>query len=257
MKTILFELKNALWSKTFLFTVTGMVFLSLCSLINEMKAIPDSSVYYLYMVYFYYPMWMIALVLAPIPGAIAFCIEWNTHVYRIKIIRCGKRKYILSKIIITLVTAFLTVTLSQILMLALLASGRPVFLDGDGNALREGIYHSYLNMNGIWIYFMSKVFFQSIGVSFFAVFALWISVKITDIFVVVTAPIIGYYIIDNISIWIGLPNYLSIPRLIKGNIEIVKGIGYTWLYVGSIFGGLALLFSYLFFKNCRRRIENG
>ena len=75
MKMILFELKNALWSKRFLFTVVGMVFLSMSSLINEMKAIPDSSVYYLYMVYYYYPMWMIALVLAPIPGAISFCID--------------------------------------------------------------------------------------------------------------------------------------------------------------------------------------
>lgn len=257
MKTILFELKNALWSKRFLLTVAGMVFLSLCSLINEMKAIPDSSVYYLYMVYFYYPMWMIALVLASIPGAISFCIDWNTHVYRMKIIRCGKRRYIVSKIIITWVTAFLTVTFSQTLMLVLLASGRPIFLDGDGNALRRGIYQAYLNTNDIWIYFMSKVFFQSIGVAFFAVFALWISAKITDTLVVVTAPIIGYYIMDNLSIWLGLPNYLSIPRLIKGNIEIVKGIGYTWLYVGTVFGGLTLFFSCLFFKNCRRRIENG
>lgn len=104
---------------------------------------------------------------------------------------------------------------------------------------------------------MSKVFFQAMGVAFFAVFALWISVKITDTLVVVTAPIIGYYIIDNISIWLGLPSYLSIPRLIKGNIEIVKGIGYTWLYVGGIFGSLAFFLSWSFFKNCRRRIENG
>ncbi len=257
MRAVLFELKNALWSKKFLFTVAGMMVLSLGSLLNEMKATPDSSVYYLYMVYFYYPMWMIGLVLAPIPGAISFCIDWNTQVYRLKIIRCGKRKYILSKIIITWVTAFLTVALSQVLMLELLASSRTAFLDGDGNALRGGIYQAYLNANGIWIYFISKAFYQSAGVAFFSVFALWISAKITDALVVVTAPIIGYYIIDNLSIWLGLPGYLSIPRLIKGNIEIVKGIRYTWLYVGGIFGGLALLLSWSFFKNCKRRIENG
>lgn len=257
MKTILFELKHALLSKRFLFTVAGMVFLSLCSLINEMKAIPDSSVYYLYMVYFYYPMWLILLVLVPIPGAISFCIDWNTHVYRMKIIRCGKRKYIVSQIIITWVTGFLTAAFSQMIMLVLLLSSRPAFLDGDGNALRGGIYQAYLNANDIWVYFMSKVFFQSIGAAFFAVFALWISAKITDTLVVVTAPIIGYYMIDNISIWLGLPSYLSVPRLIKGNIEIVKGIGYTWLYAGGIFGGLALLFSWSFFRNCKRRIENG
>lgn len=257
MKTILFELKNALWSKRFLFTVVGTMLLSLGSLLNEMKATPDSSVYYLYMVYFYYPMWLVVLVLAPIPGAISFCTDWNTQVYRLKIIRCGKRKYILSKIIITWVTAFLTATFSQMLMLVLLAGGRPTFSDGDGNALREGIYQAYLNANGIWVYFVSKVFFQSLGAAFFAVFALWISAKVTDTLVVVTAPIIGYYIIDNISVWLGLPGYLSIPRLLKGNIEIVKGIGYTWLYAGGIFGGLSLLLGWSFFKNCRRRIENG
>ena len=257
MKTILFELKNALCSKRFLFTVVVMTFLSMCSLINEMKAIPDASVYYFYMVYFYYPIWLIAFVLAPIPGAISFCIDWNTCFYRMKIIRCGKKNYILSKIIITWVTAFLTVAFSQMLMFALLVSFKPVFLNGDGNALKGGIYQDYLNTSGLWIYFTSKVFFQSVGVAFFAVFALWISTKITDILVVMTAPIIGYYLIDNISICLGLPRYLSIPRLIKGNIEIVKGIGYTWLYVGGIFGGLALLFSWLFFKNCKRRIENG
>lgn len=257
MKPVLFELKNALCSKRFLITIVGMMFLSLCSLINEMKSFPDASVYYFYMVYFYYPMWMIAFVLAPIPGATSFCIDWNTRVYRMKVIRCGKKNYILSKIIITWVTAFLTVAFSQILMLVLLASCKPLFLDGDGSVLQGGIYQAYLNTSGIGIYFISKVFFQSVGVAFLAVVALWISTKITDTLVVVTAPIIGYYLIDNITIWLKLPGYLSIPRLIKGKIEIVKGIGYTWLYVGGIFGGLTFLFSWLFFKNCKRRLENG
>lgn len=257
MRSIWFELKNALWSKKFLLTVVGMIFLSLGSLLNEMKAMPDSSVYYLYMVYYYYPMWMIGLVLAPISGATSFCVDWNTQAYRLKIIRCGKRKYILSKILITWMTAFLAVALSQMLMLVILSYCRTTFLDGDGNALLGGIYQAYLNKNDIWIYFMSKVFFLSIGVAFFAVLALWISVKITDTLVVVTTPIIGYYIIDNISIWLRLPKYLSIPRLIKGNIEIVKGISCTWLYVGGIFGSLALLLSWSFYRNCKRRIENG
>ena len=257
MKTILYELKVALCSKRFLFTVGGMLVLSLCSLINEMKSIPNASVYYFYMVYFYYPMWMVAFVFASIPGAISFCIDWNTRVYRMKLIRCGKRNYIFSKIIITWVTAFLAVAFSQMIMLVLLACGSPVFSNGDGNALHGGIYQAYLSTNGIWLYFISKVFFQSVGVAFFAIFALWISAKITDALVVVTAPIIGYYLIDNISIWLGLPDYLSVSRLIKGKIEIVGGIGYTWLYVGGIFGILAFLFSWSFFKNCKRRIENG
>ena len=44
------------------------------------------------------------------------------------------------------------------------------------------------------------------------------------------------------------------PYIIKGNIEIVKGIGYTWLYVGGIFGSLAFFLSWSFFKNCKGRI---
>lgn len=257
MKTVVFELRNALCSRRFLLTVAGMTLLSLGSLLNEMKTVTSASVYYLYMVYFYYPIWLIALMFAPVPGTISFCIDWNTGIYRTKIIRCGKTRYIMSKIIIAWATAFLTVLFSQILMLVLLANGRPIFSNEDGNALQNGIYQIYLNKSGIWIYFMSKIFCQSMGAAFFALLALWVSAKVTNPLVAATVPIIGYYIIDNVSVWLKLPIYLSIPRLIKGNIEIVKGIGWTCLYVGGIFGGLALLFGYLFFRNCRRRIENG
>lgn len=257
MRVILFELKNALFSKRFWGIVAAMLFFSMCSLANEMRAIPDSSVYYFYMVYFYYPMWLIILVLATIPGAISFCVEWKTKVYRLKVIRCGKKIYLLSKIAETWLIAFAATLFSQILLLGMLSIGRPAFLSGDGNALREGIYQAYLNENGIWVYFISKSFFLALGSGFFAILALWVSVKITDILVVVTMPMIGYYLIENLSVWLEIPSWLSVSRLIKGNVQVLGGVGYTWLYESCIFGAGVLIFSLLFFKSCRRRIENG
>lgn len=256
MTTIITELKHALLSKRFLLTVPAIVILSLCSLISEIRTIPDSSVYYLYMVYFYYPMWMIVFVLAPIPGASTFCLDWNTKMYRLKVIRSGKRPYVLAKILVTWLTSFLAVFLSQTLLLLLLAGTHPVLHPGDGNALQGGIYQAYLNTSGIWVYFMSKAFFLSAGVSFFSVFALWISEKIPDKLLNVTAPIIGYYLVDNLTAWLRLPAVLSVPHLIKGNIEVAKGVGYTWLYVGGMFGLFSLVFGYFFFRNCIRKMEN-
>ena len=64
---------------------------------------------------------------------------------------------------------------------------------------------------------------------------------------------------DKIKVW---KSFVDDEHILKDEamldrIEIVKGSGYTWLYVGGIFGSLAFFLSWSFFKNCRRRIENG
>ena len=64
---------------------------------------------------------------------------------------------------------------------------------------------------------------------------------------------------DKIKVWKSFVDdeHILTDEAMLDRIEIVKGIGYTWLYVGGIFGSLAFFLSWSFFKNCRRRIENG
>lgn len=257
MRYILHEIKHILYSKKFVFSILGMIIVSLISLIDEMRMAPDMSVYYLYTVYYYYPMWLVFLVLSTVPGATRFCIDWNNGIYRLKVIRCNKKNYIIATILTCIVSAFLVVVISQICVLLILSVRRPVFLPGDGGALVGGIYEKCLDSRNIWIYFLSRILLQSLGASFFSVLALCISSKVIDVLVVVTAPMIIYYLIENMTVWLKIPFYLSIPQILKGNIEITKGIGHTWLYAGVFWGILIVIFSAIFYRNCKWRIENG
>lgn len=257
MRCLQNELRHTVVSKRFLLSVLGMTGLSLLSISNEMEIGTSVSVYYLFTVYFFYPFWMLFLIFSAVPGATGFCIDWNCQIYRLKVARSGKKAYIFSKLMACIVSSFLVVVISQFLLLFILSLHRPMLLDGEAQRLLGGIYKGVANPKSIWIYFVIRTVMQALSACFFSTVALWISVKVLDGLVVITTPIILYYLAANLVSGLGIPFYLSIPRMVKGDIELSGGITLTLVYVTLILGVLTAWFGFLFFRTSKRRIENG
>lgn len=258
MRYIAHELKYTLCDRKFWFSVFGMMLISLFCLSNERELAPDNSVYYFYSVYQYYPLWRMILIFAAIPGATGFCIDWNSEAYRLKVIRGGKKGYVISRITACIVSAFLVALFSQIGMLMVLALRHPLYLEGDGRGvLAGGIYEKWMDADRIWLYFLNRIMLQALGVAFFSLVGLFISIKIPDVLVTVTAPIICYYLIENVTAGLDIPVFLSVPGMLRGNLEFFKSLGFTWLYMGIFWGILIIVVGILIYRNCKRRIENG
>ncbi|MDD3278591.1 MAG: hypothetical protein PHG16_06865 [Lachnospiraceae bacterium] len=257
VRSLIGDIRYMLCSYRFLAAVVGYTVISFISLLDEMKLFPGASVYYLYMVYYSYPFWLLFLLFAVFPGGKSFCEDFESRYYRYRILRFGKRNYAVSKAISCFISAFVLVFLSQWLLIGVLTLRGPMYLDVDKSAMPGGIYAVLMNENQIWIYFMIRILILAAGAGFFSIVALWISTKIVNIFVVLASPIIVYYLIDNVSVALGIPFYLSLSRIIRSTIEIKGEIGVSLLYALGIFGGLSVAFMIAFYFGCRKRCEDG
>lgn len=92
---------------------------------------------------------------------------------------------------------------------------------------------------------------------FFSVFSLWLSTKITNIFVALTSPIILYFLWENIAVIFKFPSFLQISTVAKGHFAISESLPKTFIYPLVLFGALSFVFGALFTLGAKRRIENG
>ena len=257
IKCFVSDLRYMIISYIFLISCVSYVGISIISIIDEMKAFPDSSAFYLYTVYNFYPFSLLFLLFAVLPGGGSFCVDWENRYYRYRIIRYGKKKYAVSKALSCSISAAILVFISQLSFIFFLCIGRNVLAKGDEQMMLGRIYYPLMNKYDIWIYFLIRILMVSACAALFSVLALWLSTKIINIFVVLASPIIIYYFFDNLSVALKFPFFLSISKIVRGAIEIQAGPGFTLLYSVCFFliltGGLI----YAFYRGCRKRCENG
>lgn len=86
--------------------------------------------------------------------------------------------------------------------------------------------------------------------------ALCLSTVITNIFVTLAAPVIVFYIFENLLILLEMPASFQIGSIAKGHIA-VGGLGTTVLYTAVLFTLCAAVFGQLFVSSVQRRVENG
>lgn len=257
LRCIGIDLKYMVISPRFFFACTGYAAISLLSVMEEMQAIPGASVYYLHMVYSFYPFWLLFLLFAVVPGSASFCSDWENRFFRYAVQRAGKVVYACSKAVSCFLASFLLVFLAQGLFLFLLRLRGPMYLDMQGEGMAGTVFYSLMNETDIWKYFFIRIMTISVGGGFFSVFALWFSTKLTNIFVVLFSPMILYFLIENLTIWLKLPIFLSLPRILNGTVTLSSGPWQTLGYAITVFTVLAAIFAIAFCRSCKRRVENG
>ena len=254
-------LKRIMMSRAFLCSCVGLACLYLLSVYQEIKGLDGNivSILYLYEIASHANFWVLYLLFAAIPGGSLFCIDWEQRYIRSLILRSSKRIYGAASSIACFISSLLTVLLGEWIFVLILRVRFPFILAGDVSTLGMGdtVYRSLLTENQVLIYFMVRILIKAFCAAFFSVFAIWLSTKITNIFVTLTSPIILYYLVENLGVLLQLPSWLQIATIAKGHFMVGDSLQWTLLYPIILFSILGLVITMSYISNVKGRVENG
>jgi len=258
---IKYDMVRVLTSIQFYTGVIGFVCIHLFNIIPELSITNSSPVLY----YFSNrtgigAFEMILLFCMALIYSTSFCTDWNQGYYKYSIIRQTKSSYICSKVIVTVLSTFIACMIGYIVYLVILSFFRPLFpgnaeewqyyIEGSGAAFAE-ILASRMPI----LYYIVDILPEAFMYAFLSVFALYISTKSTNIFIVLSSPIIFYYVYNYLSGTFKFP-YIMLWQFMDQGVLFWESwylnIIATFLYY--LIG--ILLMGYLFSKGVKRRIED-
>lgn len=258
--SLLMTMKRIVLSASFWISCAGLAAVELLNLLQELTLVGGgiTSVMYLYEVGTYSNFWVLYLLFAALPSATLFCSDWENRYFRSFILRSSKQCYAITTATSCYVSAFSVVLIGDALFLLLLRFKYPWVLPADiqGLGIEGGVYHSLMSGAGIYLYFLVRTLCKAFCAAFTSVLALCLSTVITNIFVTLAAPVIAFYVFENLLILLEMPASFQIGSIAKGHIAI-GGPGTTVLYAAVLFSLCAAAFGLLFARSVQRRVENG
>lgn len=249
------DLKRAIISPTFLIAVALLVVLSCISISAEAAIIEGSVMYYMLLFIFDGSFCIMTTFIGVIPFGLSFCMDWKNQYIRPSLIRCSSLSYSWSKVISVALSAFASIFLGFALS-ALLFNLRYPLVDAEYFRLGFELYDNG-PMGGLmlispWFYLAARISLHGAACAFWAVFALFVSSFITNVFVTFAAPVIGYYVVIHLP----LPIFLRVNVLTAGRIAIGSA-PITFLYSLFFFTTLTVIFGWLFCFRVKGRLANG
>lgn len=249
------DLRRTIFSAKFLVAVFGFILTTLVTIFDELQYLqPSNSLVYIYQIIRYLDFHIVYLLFAAIPGALLFCSDWENHFIRFCIIRSSPKSYATSKAMACFISSACVVLISENLMLFLFSFHFPAFNETSSGF---GPYTIFASPDKVWLFLLIKILYEALCAGFLCTFALWLSTKIINPFVVLATPIISYYLINTSSFALNIPPIFNIGNLSKGYISIDNNPIYSFFFTIFYFGILTTIFVILFVRSCRKRVENG
>lgn len=252
------DLARTVCSKAFVAAVLGLTAATFLTGIDELSyMLPEDDLIYIYGIFQYLDFQLLFLLFAAIPGAALFCADWENRFIRFSAQRCSKRMYGVSKGIACFVSAVLVVVVSEWLDLMILRLwGFPAVNMENGISMALGAFDEIGYSERVYLYFAAVIFIKACCAGAFAEFALWLSTKITNVFVTLVAPMLAYYVLNTLMMWLRMPSKFY-PGMLSKGLSVFGGAGTTTLVTCGIFAAFGVVFLVLFTRSCRRRLENG
>ncbi|MCD2492184.1 hypothetical protein LQE92_06020 [Lacrimispora sp. NSJ-141] len=193
--------KRLFQSKRFYLSVLCVTGISLLSIIGEIQALPGSSIYYLIQSRHGIGAFFIAMsVVVVLPYGLNYTEDVGNHYEYGILSRGGRYSYCWSSMLITALSAFLTVFLGYLLLYFLLKIRFPMIRPEELEQLiqysqQNGLtpYESLLIGNHPFQYFLCTFSTEAIGYAFMASVTLMASAKIDNSFVLLSIPVMLYY----------------------------------------------------------------
>ncbi len=201
------DLKRAVFSWKFLLSTLCMTAVMPLSVANFLSS-GENTVFYLIDLFFGSGLDGPALCILPLLSyGLSYAGEWNGGMDRLLIVRAGRGRYILSKILACAVSGFLTVFCGMLLLIVMLGTTHPLY--------RSGYCHTYITYGQMIAegrvfqgYFLYLIHWGLSG-ALTAVCALWVSAWRTNGLLAATAPFLLYFTATRICSRITLPGWLD------------------------------------------------
>lgn len=201
---------------------------------------------------------LVVLIFAALPFGTVFCEDWDNRYIRCAVMRTSLKKYLASKFISCFIGALCVGALGMLLMLVV---SIPFLQDLTFSQQNPMIVVAIQNPTGInwlaahgwmpvWVIFISVI--RSFLGCIYAGLALLVSTKITNTFVTLAMPVIGYAIYQNVISFINIPDFLR-SNFLSQNIDF--SVGYTVIAFILTFA-VCFIFLALFYRSARRKLAN-
>ena len=165
----------------------------------------------------------------------------NNYIHGLQI-RGGLNGYVWSHVLVTALSAFLVVFLGYLLCFGILSVRLPLFrsyeLEDIANRAASGTlsgFEPFLTTDAPVLYLLSSFGIEAMGYAFMAVFALMVSEKVENAFIVMAAPVMLYYGSIFLANIVPIPGF-SAWFLIMETGGIFRDFANPWQILLCVFG---------------------
>lgn len=253
------DLYRAFFSVPFLLAVIAMalmLYISVRYQINE----PGIDVAYLHMLSQAQAFNDVFYILAALPFAASFCLDWNHQFLKPLLIRANIVRYALSKIMTCALSGFAAIALGQTLFILILRLSVPlVNQDGPAFGIVSQFTHGALLQEGHNIlYFVVHIVGMSLGAAFYAMMAFLVSTRIQNVFVVMASPMIMAFafrvLTDTAFAWV--PAWATPTCILIGRCNLATPLR-SFFYEVFVFTLVSVLLGLLIIRQLKRRLGDG
>ncbi|MGI5986223.1 MAG: hypothetical protein ACOX7O_10290 [Oscillospiraceae bacterium] len=196
--------------------------------------------------------------LAALPFAASYCIEDQSNMINFIVARADKKKYCLSKILVSAISGGLVLALGGLLLVLLLTIRIPLVTDDEVMLMTMNRYPFYTLLakgNGAG-YFAAMFYLAFLRGFLYAAAALTVSAYFTNKYVTVASPFIVSFLL------IRAYNLLHIPGNFRLNLLLNARAGLgsdraTLLITSAVVLAIATICGYIFMRRVIRRMEYG
>lgn len=194
--------------------------------------------------------------LAALPYAASFCADYRSGYTLPLVLRAGRRRYLLSKILFAAVAGGLGIALGALLFIALIYLRFPLefpapieFLEMEGlQALLSGG-----DAGAYFAYYAARLLLLGLSGAFWATLALTFSAFYVNAPMTYCAPLVGYRLIQELCARLGVPDAFNVTIVEEGMSAVTASGALAAGILTPLFG--ILLLAALFIWRAGRRIR--
>ncbi len=174
--------------------------------------------------------------------------------------RCDTVSYCISKVLVTAAGGFLVVFIGYFLFFGSLSFFTDLYPQ-DAVSLQQAMeqtrYGGLLAGKFPWLYFILEFATEAMGFGFLAVVALLVSVFTKNILIIISSPIVFYYLFSAAAFLFDLPGWMYWFNVMKNSFIFFRGDPFNHMKVFfgtmSYFGAGILICGFLFYRRVNRK----
>ncbi len=196
------------------------------------------------------------LLCAAIPCTTMFCEDWENKYLRYNILRSGKSVYAVAKSVSCSCVAFIIIAGAETIFYIVMSLNMPFYDESFGMIGSYSMYYIPFQ-NGNYInYVLNMIIIKALSAGFFCSLALIISVKIPNIFVALSAPLLSFYFLRSLFDILRVPYSFNPSYMGVGRLEIAGNQVLTLVYGASYYLFLIAVLCLIFLFFIDRRVES-
>ncbi len=195
---------------------------------------------------------LVFTVLCVLPFSLCYYDDRRHGYFEYALRRTSLRSYCCSKMVVAVTGAFLAVMAGYIIAFGVLALRFPLITEGSAV---NASYPDIVGAGHIILYFIFNFTSEAIGYAFLAAFTLMASVFIQNKFVIISVPMIFYYLYTAVCYLLNLPLLFYWQTLMSNTYffyQLTDNGVLVWLLTLLYFGVLILFCSEGFYRGLKR-----